>query len=556
VNRPVASLTTRRLAAASALLLLAGCAGVSALGAANRRMPAVVTATTLTPARPGSASFGPDATRACPVGGAHAELDANVAARAKEADLPLAVSDGRLCAVAEALLSWPDQDPPGEEITTFLTQHFGLPTGIVPPVISTLETEDSRNIATRIAEAIGSFSARVNAPAYGMATERIAKNRTRVVLVLQNAPFTLAPLPRRLEPGQRATVSGTLGADLENPGVLVSDAQGRLTTATQPPGKDFKAELSCDTPGRIIVEVRAEDMGNERVIATLPVACGRELPGSVPLAQGASWPSDPGAQEQKVAELINAERTGAGLPALTWSEPVGKIARAVAEATRDARTGAAQVNVVQRLGEADIQAPVVLQNPAAAWSGQVAHERLLASPTHRANIMSTEVTEGGIGVAVGTDQAGKPQVTLVQLFIKVQQPPDVAAAKRTIRESIDAKRQGEKLAPLTPDPVLERLASEYAEVVASAGGPPPKARTEALVKELRKGYRDTVFMVDARIDLADFAEDPNALAPGKLVGLGGALGRHPRLGKNTLFVVMIIANPLKAGAPAKAKAKK
>ena len=67
---------------------------------------------------------------------------------------------------------------------------------------------------------------------------------------------------------------------------------------------------------------------------------------------------------------------------------------------------------------------------------------------------------------------------------------------------------------------------------------------------------DTVYMVDARIDLADFAEDPNALAPGKLVGLGGALGRHPRLGKNTLFVVMIIANPLKAAPKVKAPAKK
>ena len=62
------------------------------------------------------------------------------------------------------------------------------------------------------------------------------------------------------------------------------------------------------------------------------------------------------------------------------------------------------------------------------------------------------------------------------------------------------------------------------------------------MRKLKKGYRDIVFLVDSRIDLADFAEDPNALARGKLVGLGGALGRHPRLGKNTLFVVLIIGN--------------
>jgi hypothetical protein len=118
----------------------------------------------------------------------------------------------------------------------------------------------------------------------------------------------------------------------------------------------------------------------------------------------------------------------------------------------------------------------------------------------------------------------------------------VAAVKVLIRDSIDKKRAGEKLGKLTTDPVLEKLANDYAAVVAGAGGPPPKAKTDELVKTLGKAYRDIVFLVDSRIDPSDFAEDPNALARGKLVGLGGALGRHPRLGKNTLFVVLIIAN--------------
>jgi hypothetical protein len=202
------------------------------------------------------------------------------------------------------------------------------------------------------------------------------------------------------------------------------------------------------------------------------------------------------------------------------------------------------VNIVQRLGDADIQASVVLQNPAAGPSAEAASERLMASPNHRATIMSKEVGTAGVGVALGTDQAGKPMAYVTQLFVKVQPPPDVPAAKQLIRESIDKKRAGEKLAKLTPDPVLEKLASDYAAVVAAAGGPPPKAKTDELVKTLRKGFKDIVFLVDSRIDLADFAEDPNALAKGKLVGLGAALGRHPRLGKNTLFVVLIIGNKL------------
>jgi uncharacterized protein YkwD len=294
------------------------------------------------------------------------------------------------------------------------------------------------------------------------------------------------------------------------------------------------------------VELRAEDMGSERVLTTLQLPCGGpELPVSVAIQPAAPWPDDPAEQEVRMARLIDAERAQAGHPKLTWDPAVGKIARATAENYREvARKGAAagSVNVVQRLREADIQAPLIEQNPAAAPNAEQAALRLLASPSHRARILSPEVTLGGLGVAAGANAAGQQLAYVSQIFVKVQQAPDVATSRATIREAIDRKRAAEKLGALATDPVLEKLAGDYAAVVAGAGGPPPKAKTDELVKTLQRGYRDVVFMVDSRIDLADFAEDPNALAKGKLVGLGGALGRHPRLGKNTLFVVLIIAS--------------
>jgi uncharacterized protein YkwD len=343
-------------------------------------------------------------------------------------------------------------------------------------------------------------------------------------------------------------VSGTLLGELENPKLVISDARGVVSEPAPALGKAFKGGVACGPqPGRIVVEIRAEEMGNETVAATLELACGGgALPTSVATAPR-PWPTEVAEQEALIARTIDAERAGAGLPALTWSAPVGGIARSIAESMRDgAKKGGVTVpvNIVQRLDQADIQAPVVLQNPAAGTTAEVASERLLLSPSHRANIMSTEVSTAGVGVATGTDQAGRPVAYLVQLFIKVQAPPDVAAAKKVIREAIDKKRAEEKLAALVPDPVLEQLANEYAAEMAAAGGPPPKAKTEEFEKALKKGYRDVVLLRDARLDLADFAEDPNALAKGKLAGLGGALGKHPRLGKNTLFVVLVIANKL------------
>lgn len=534
----------RRLAAAGLALALAGCATIEA----NRRVPGVLASGTFTPSRPPAAKLGPDPTRTCPVGGTYQETYDKVEKGVADRGANPAAADGRLCAVAEAFLGWTDEAPPREGVRAFVARYFGVPT--TPAVIvNVLESEDSRQLGESIANVVLQFANQSAAPRYGLAAERIAPKKSRVVIVLENARVALDPLPRRLELGEKATVSGTVLGDQENPKVIISDTRGVVSEPPQAPGKAFKGEVACgQTPGRIVVELHAEDMGNEALAGSLVLACGGPpLPTSVPVAPPA-WPEAVAEQEARVQKAIDAERAQAGLKPLVWSEAVGKIARDAAEGLRDgAKKGgvAPQVNLAQRLSEADIQAPLIVQNPAAGFSTEGASERLLLSPSHRANIMNAEVTHAGVGVALGTDQAGKPMAYLVQLFVKVQPPPDVAAAKQTIRAAIDRKRAAEKLPALTSDPALDQLANEFAAVVAANGGPPPKAKTEEFTKAVNKAYRDIVFMVDSRIDLDDFAEDPNVLAKGKLLGLGGALGRHPRLGKNTLFVVLIIANPAK-----------
>jgi len=477
-------------------------------------------------------------------------------------------ADGRLCAVAEALLAWQGDQVPAH-VRAFLGRYFGLPAGAPELVLVTLETDDPRLVADRITETIQAYGARAVGPRYGVAyqlaayrkggdraTQDNTKPRSRLVLALYAETVRLdQPLPRRLEPGQKAVVAGALGGDLENPKVVISDVKGRVTSVEPPPGKAFQAEVSCeDRPGRILVEVRGEDMGNERIIETIPLACATELPRSVALAPPAAWPADPAAQEQKIVDLVNAERVQAGLPPLALTEPVARIARAIAESMRDGtKKGAvpAQVNVAQRLAEADIQAPLATQSPAAGPSAESAHALLSSNSGARGNMMSTEFTDFGVGVAIGADAQGKPMTWVAELFIKVQPPPDVPAMRKTIVEVVARKRAQEKLPALSVDAALEKLAAAYAVEVAAAGGPPPKPVTEAFEKAIKQAYRDAVILRDARFDLEDFGEDPNILGKGKSYGLGTALGRHPRLGKNTLFVVLVIANPLRAAPPAK-----
>jgi uncharacterized protein YkwD len=538
MRRPV-----HRLFTVGLLLALTACAAALE---ANRRMPALITADRLTPARAAAVSYGPDATRTCPPGGLSRELAAKVEKLAKDRGAPAAAADGRLCGVAEALLSWPDNTLPREGIRSFLGQYFGLLTTPNAMLLTELATEDSRDIAESLSATVAQFSASATRPSYGFATDRLGPKKTRVIMVLMNESIALEPLPRRLEPGQKATLAGTLLGENENPKVLVSDAQGRLTEVAQPPGKAFKAEIACgDHTGQIWVELRAEEMGNERPQATLGVACGTELPTAVALA-ARPWPEDPAAQEARMVELINAERTAAGLPALTVLEPLAKAARALAESIRDgAKKGAAAavpVDLVQRLTAADIQAPIILQNPAAGPSAETAFTRLDSSPTHRASMMSVDVNHVGIGVATGTDANGHAITYLMQIFIKVQPPPDLVAYKATVRGVISKKRAAEKLPELISDPALEQLAQDYAASLAAAEGRPPKERYTALVKALDKGFKKVELLNAVKLDPADYAEEPNILAKGKFVGLGTALGKHPAYGKNSVFVVLLIGN--------------
>jgi len=531
------------LALAALAFLSAGCATLQA-AQSNLRLPGTVADGRFTPARPAAAAFGEDPKAVCPVGGIYGELTSRLAEQATATGNAPVQPEGRLCGVAEALLGWPEETPVGDDALGALAGHFGLENVPAQAIITVLDSEEAREISKNVATTITGYAGKVPNAGYGVAATRVKKGQTRLVLVLASAAIKIQPLPRRLEAGQKATLAGTLVGELDTPKVLVSDAQGKLTTVDQAAGKAFQAEVACGKqPGRIVIEVRGEEMGNERPMGTLEVACASPLPGPFAMAK-APWPADAPGQEKKVAELINAERTAAGLPALTWSEPVGKVARSIAEGLRAnaVKPGSApSINIVQKLAESDVATPVILQNPAAAATAEQAYQRLMVSPSHRANVMSTEVNNLGVGVAAGEDAAKRPVAFLTQVFIKIQPPPDLVAYKAAVREVVARKRAADKLPALKDDAGLAQLAQDYATAVAAAEGKPPKAVYENLVKALNKGYRSVDLLTSVKLDPADFAEEPNVLSKGQVLGVGTALGKHPAYGKNSVFTVVLIA---------------
>ncbi len=503
-----------------------------------------------TPTLPPSAQFGPDPSRSCPTAGTASVFSSEVAAVARDHQLPLPKPDGQLCAMAETLLGWPDDNPP-ERVMSFVAQYFGLPTAS-RYIIAVIDTEDSLVLAQRMGESMPNLLKNAVQPVYGLATERFAKGRTRIVLLVLDSSVAIDPLPRRLALGEAATLSGRLLGEFENPKVYVSDTIGRLQVVESPPGKAFKAELKCaDKAGRIHVEIRGQLGGKPRVLANFPVACGTELPGSVAMTL-AAWPTDTGEQAKKVAEAINAERAAAGIAPLAWDEAVAGVARA----TADGLASGKPVELAELLVKAGVPSPVVLENPGQSRTADDAQQKLLASPAHRANLMNTEVTHVGVGVATTVDAAGLPLVTLAEVFVKELPTVDVEKAREQLRDAIAARRTAEKLAPLASDKALEDAAEKYAQELAQAKGDLPTQRDEELASSLNKGFANVRMVLGPTTDPVSFAKDSKALATGKFLGVGVAQGENARLGKNTCYVVVLIGSPREAAAKDKGKQKK
>jgi hypothetical protein len=215
----------------------------------------------------------------------------------------------------------------------------------------------------------------------------------------------------------------------------------------------------------------------------------------------------------------------------------------MAEATRDSvRKGSAEIptDLVARLKKVGIATAVVVQNPGLAGSAQAAFQQLVGSPTHRANMLNKEVNKAGFGVAAGTTADGRAVVIVDQIFIKDVPPQNLEDVRRQLREAVAQKRKFSRNPPVTADPELDEVAQRFAAEMAASGGALPKARRDEILASL-KGWK-TIHMTPpgAQAEPLDFAEEPEVTAAGKYFGVGVAQGMHPTLGRNALYVTILI----------------
>jgi uncharacterized protein YkwD len=472
-----------------------------------------------------------------------ASVDA-AAARLK-VDPPLA--DGRLFAAADEIAEVvPDEGVVPYRLVEFAMQHHGIIEPSPHLLVIWGPLDDPAAIVAQLEPRLAELLQTGAGGRLGVGTAQGAQGEGIVVVALQGTSLTTRPIPRALPDGGVIRVEGEVSHGYRDPEVFVTKEDGTVLRARSSANgpKKFAADVDCGREaGRLQIEVTAVDAAGSSVLANFPVWCRQAAPVEITVAPSRD-DSEPVATEAeaeaRMLELVNLDRAANGLPTLQWDERTAEVARAHSRemlatgqvAHVSTRTG----NAADRVRAAGIKSAAVLENIARAYGVGEAEEGLMNSPGHRANLLSKAVTHVGVGITFGEEVAGRREMFVTQVFIRVTPKIDVDVVTEQVRGAItDVKALG-------GDKTLDAVARDLADALAR--GEDRKAASAKASKQLEKlggkyakvgSVITTVADLDA-LDAKNLVGDTIATH----VGIGIAQGTHDELGEGAIFVVLLL----------------
>jgi uncharacterized protein YkwD len=480
------------------------------------------------------------------------ELVARVAKRERRIE-PRA--DARLDAAATDLARLtPEHGPPANELVQGALWVHGI---VEPPPHLILATMGPGGEAELLSELTTELPAVLGQGRYsrvGVGLTPAGGGATRVLVALQESFVDLDAIARAQPLGGTVLVRGRLREGFQRPEAFVTTPDGKVVNRVQIGGDPtrFGGTFRCGPDkGRYQIEVTGEDRFGATVVANFPVWCGMSAPTSAETSapSAATARSDEpfttvAAAEQTIFKLLNADRARAGLGPLAADARLAAVARAHSADMQahgffghvSPTTGSA----ADRTRKAGIDAVLILENVARAFSPGEAERGLMNSPGHRANILNRDVTQVGVGVVF---DPGTHELLVTQLFSR---PPEKFDARTVdqLRRGIADVRRARRLKPLAEDPALDELAQSTAREMARNGMPAAQAGRrieDGLSAHGRWSGGHSVFAVVASASQV-VGSIPDALAdPGAThVAVGIEPGRR-KDGGSGLYVVIVLA---------------
>ncbi len=381
------------------------------------------------------------------------------------------------------------------------------------------------------------------------AAKRLPDGTGAVVFALQGSGLTTTPIPRALPAAGSFGIDAVVTSRYRDPEVFITRENGtteRLPITLGAAGA-LNSNVTCGAHiGRQQIEITASDQHGSTVLANFPVWCAAQPPTSLTITPSVDDVplTRPDEAEQRLLGLVNRDRQAANLPALQWDERVAAVARAHSEEMRRTKNVAhispTTGSAADRIRAAQIKSAVVLENVARAYGIGEAHQGLMNSPGHRANVLSAAATHVGVGVIFGDEVSGRREIFISQVFTRVPPKIDPVAAVEIVRQRIA------EIHPVGHNPRLSSVAQQLAEALAAG-----KTREQAYpaVKQQVDGLGAIYARVSSVITAASELESLDAhTLLGKDrphdIGVGIAQGPHPEMGERAIWVVVLLATKL------------
>jgi uncharacterized protein YkwD len=250
---------------------------------------------------------------------------------------------------------------------------------------------------------------------------------TRWVMLVADRRYGLEPVPRAVAADASVRLAFSLAEGLRAPRVIATTPHGANlsfpVSAAADGGYEAMLELGHDA-GEHAVEILASNEHGPQVMALFPVSVAAPPPrrwhGEAPPPESAIRSA--AAAEDYLRDLTDAQRRENGRKELTWDPRLAVVARRHAEDMRNhgfmGHLSPTTGDVGNRLRRAGYPYAFAAENISRSSSLWEAVESLMRSPGHRRNLLATEPTHAGIGVAVADGTDGRRVYFVTQVFAR------------------------------------------------------------------------------------------------------------------------------------------
>ncbi|MGE0548034.1 MAG: CAP domain-containing protein [Kofleriaceae bacterium] len=478
--------------------------------------------------------------------------DAAIAAvkqAAAKAGVAAPAADARLFRACDELA----EVVPDDGIISFRLVEFALQrNGVIEPstylFVNWGDLESPEPIFEQVKSRVATHLADATIARFGVGSaKRASSGKGAVVVSLLSSGVATSPIPRAVGVGESFLIDAVVDARFRDPALFVTRETGTVERVPLKLGHAgaLRSTVPCGShQGKQQVEITASDRNGSTVLANFPVWCGSTPPSSLTVTPSIDDTplSHPVDVERRLLALINRDRHAANLPPLVWDERVAAVARAHSEEMKRTKlvahisptTGAA----ADRVRAANIKTAVVMENIVHALGVGEAHQGLMNSPGHRANILASLATHVGVGVVFGDEDSGRRELFVTQVFTRIPPKVEIVKATKFVLQQLTAVHPS-----VQETPRVSAIAQEMATALAQGKTreqvyPAVKRQIDAL-----DAYSKVTSAITAVAQLE--ALDGGSLLGGLRpmhVGIGVAQGPEPTIGDNAIWVVLLFAD--------------